>query len=100
MSLFELKKSASNCQARRGTLKLPRATVQTPAFMPVGTQGTVKAMTFEEVWELGYRLILGNTYHLYLRPGSDRVARFGGLPKFIGWTGPCSPTRGAIRFSR
>ncbi len=87
MSLFTLQKSASNCQARRGELRLPRATVQTPAFMPVGTQGTVKAMTFEEVWELGYRLILGNTYHLYLRPGSERVARFGGLPKFIGWEG-------------
>jgi queuine tRNA-ribosyltransferase len=55
--------------------------------MPVGTQGTVKAMTFEEVWSLGYRLILGNTFHLYLRPGSERVARFGGLPKFIGWDG-------------
>lgn len=87
MSLFTLKNSATNCQARRGELLLPRATVQTPAFMPVGTQGTVKAMTFEEVGELGYRLILGNTYHLYLRPGPERVARFGGLPKFIGWEG-------------
>lgn len=55
--------------------------------MPVGTQGTVKAMTFEDITELGFRLILGNTFHLYLRPGSDRVARFGGLPKFIGWDG-------------
>lgn len=55
--------------------------------MPVGTQGTVKAMTFEEVEELGFRLILGNTYHLYLRPGSPRVAQAGGLPKFIGWSG-------------
>ena len=53
--------------------------------MPVGTQGTVKAMTFDEVSELGYRLILGNTFHLYLRPGSERVASFGGLHKFIGW---------------
>lgn len=66
---------------------MARAVVNTPAFMPVGTQGTVKAMTFEEVWSLGYRLILGNTFHLYLRPGSDRIARFGGLPKFIGWDG-------------
>jgi queuine tRNA-ribosyltransferase len=73
--------------ARRGTLTLPRATVQTPAFMPVGTQGTVKAMTFEEVGELGFRLILGNTYHLYLRPGSERIARAGELPRFIGWDG-------------
>ncbi len=73
--------------ARRGQLVLPRATIQTPAFMPVGTQGTVKAMTFEEVWELGFRIILGNTYHLYLRPGSERIARAGELPKFIGWDG-------------
>lgn len=55
--------------------------------MPVGTQGTVKAMTFEEVGELGYKLILGNTFHLYLRPGSTRIARAGELPKFIGWDG-------------
>jgi queuine tRNA-ribosyltransferase len=55
--------------------------------MPVGTQGTVKAMTFEEVTALGFRLILGNTFHLYLRPGSTRIARFGGLHRFIGWEG-------------
>jgi queuine tRNA-ribosyltransferase len=55
--------------------------------MPVGTQGTVKAMTFEEVADLGFRLILGNTFHLYLRPGSSRIARFGGLHQFIGWDG-------------
>ncbi len=67
--------------------RFPRAVVDTPAFMPVGTQGTVKAMTFDEVAQLGYRLILGNTFHLYLRPGSDRVERFGGLPSFIGWNG-------------
>lgn len=85
MSLFT--RLAVDGAARRGELRLPRATVQTPAFMPVGTQGTVKAMTFEEIAELGYRLILGNTFHLYLRPGSDRVARFGGLPSFIGWDG-------------
>ena len=78
---------ASDGAARRGRLVLPRATIETPAFMPVGTQGTVKAMTFEEVSELGYRLILGNTFHLYLRPGSTRIARVGGLPSFIGWDG-------------
>ena len=55
--------------------------------MPVGTQGTVKAMTWEEVAELGYRLCLGNTFHLYLRPGSERVQTFGGLHKFVGWNG-------------
>jgi queuine tRNA-ribosyltransferase len=55
--------------------------------MPVGTHGTVKAMTFEQVADLGFQLILGNTFHLYLRPGSERIARFGGLHKFIGWDG-------------
>jgi len=87
VGLFTLLRTDSDSRARRGELRLPRATVQTPAFMPVGTQGTVKAMTFEEVAELGYRLILGNTFHLYLRPGSERVARFGGLPAFVGWDG-------------
>src|SRR5437868_3750010 len=87
MSIFTLHKTASDCAARRGTLHLPHATVETPVFMPVGTHGTVKAMTFEEVSELGFRLILGNTFHLYLRPGSARIARFGGLHKFIGWEG-------------
>ncbi len=87
-SLFTLHKTAPDCAARRGTLHLPHApNVPTPVFMPVGTQGTVKAMTFEEVSEIGYKLILGNTFHLYLRPGSDRIARFGGLHKFIGWEG-------------
>lgn len=87
MSLFTLHKTAADSAARRGTLRLPHATVETPVFMPVGTQGTVKAMTFEEVAELGFRLILGNTFHLYLRPGSERVARAGGLHRFIGWDG-------------
>jgi queuine tRNA-ribosyltransferase len=85
--LFTLHKTAPDCAARRGTLRLAHATVETPVFMPVGTQGTVKAMTFEEVSELGFKLILGNTFHLYLRPGSKRIARFGGLHKFIGWDG-------------
>ncbi|MBC8139883.1 MAG: tRNA guanosine(34) transglycosylase Tgt, partial [Armatimonadetes bacterium] len=86
-SIFTLHKTAADCAARRGTLRLAHATVETPVFMPVGTQGTVKAMTWEEVAELGYRLCLGNTFHLYLRPGSERVQAFGGLHKFVGWDG-------------
>jgi queuine tRNA-ribosyltransferase len=61
--------------------------VETPVFMPVGTQGTVKAMAWEEVEDLGFRLVLGNTFHLFLRPGSGRIARFGGLHRFAGWNG-------------
>jgi queuine tRNA-ribosyltransferase len=88
VSRFTLKKTAADCAARRGTLHLPHApAVETPVFMPVGTQGTVKAMTFEQVAGLGFRLILGNTFHLFLRPGSERVSRFGGLHQFIGWDG-------------
>jgi len=88
VTIFQLHKNASDCGARRGILDLPHAQgIPTPVFMPVGTQGTVKAMTFPEVEELGFRLILGNTFHLYLRPGDERVRRFGGLHKFIGWDG-------------
>ncbi len=72
---FRVTKAASDCNARLGTLTLPRATLETPVFMPVGTQGTVKAMLFENIEQLGYKLILGNTCHLYLRPGSERVER-------------------------
>ncbi len=72
---------------RCGTLHLPHATVETPIFMPVGTQATVKAMTPEELWEIGYRLILGNTYHLHLRPGENLMERAGGLHRFQGWDG-------------
>ncbi|MBC8101603.1 MAG: tRNA guanosine(34) transglycosylase Tgt [Cytophagales bacterium] len=88
VTLFELQKTAPDCAARRGTLHLPHAArIPTPMFMPVGTQGTVKAMTFEEIEEIGYPLILGNTFHLYLRPGDERIKRFGGLHQFIGWKG-------------
>ncbi len=66
-------------------LTLPHATVDTPVFMPVGTQATVKAMTPEELEEIGFQIILGNAYHLHLRPGEDRVASAGGLHRFSGW---------------
>ena len=72
---------------RCGILTLPHATVETPVFMPVGTQATVKAMTFEELRELGYGLILGNTYHLHLRPGEKLITAAGGLHRFQGWDG-------------
>ena len=72
---------------RCGALTLPHATVETPVFMPVGTQATVKAMTPEELAEIGFGIILGNTYHLHLRPGEDLVARAGGLHRYQGWNG-------------
>ena len=73
--------------ARAGVLHTAHGMVETPVFMPVGTRGTVKAMTWEEVEELGFRLVLGNTFHLFLRPGPERVARAGGLHRFVGWSG-------------
>ena len=66
----------------------PHGVVQTPAFMAVGTQGAVKAVTHRDIEELGSEIILANTYHLYLRPGADRIGRLGGLHKFIGWSKP------------
>ena len=79
--------SEPGCSARTGTLTLPHAVVQTPVFMPVGTQATVKAMTPGELREIGFGLILGNTYHLHLRPGEKLIAQAGGLHQFQGWSG-------------
>ena len=73
--------------ARTGLLATGHGTVETPVFMPVGTVGSVKAVTFEQVWSTGARLILGNTYHLYLRPGHELIGRQGGLHRFQGWDG-------------
>jgi queuine tRNA-ribosyltransferase len=74
--------------ARRGRLTTPHGVVETPVFMPVGTQGSVKAMTPRDLEDVGATIILGNTYHLYLRPGDELIARRGGLHKFIGWSRP------------
>ena len=72
-------------RARTGTLMLPHGPVETPVFMPVGTLGTVKAVAPDTLHAIGYRLLLGNTYHLYLRPGIDVIAEFGGLHRFMSW---------------
>lgn len=84
-SIFQVTERCPATRARAGVLTLPNATVQTPVFMPVGTRGTIKAMTPQEVAAIGYRLILGNTFHLELRPGSKLVQEFGGLRKFMNW---------------
>ena len=82
---YELKKKDKNIGARRGVLHTPHGDIQTPVFMPVGTQATVKAMTPEQVEATGAKLILGNTYHLFLRPGHEIVREAGGLHKFMNW---------------
>ena len=84
-------------QARRGEITMPRGKVRTPAFMPVGTAGTVKAMYMNQVRELGSDIILGNTYHLMLRPGAERVARLGGLHEFARWPGPILTDSGGFQ---
>jgi queuine tRNA-ribosyltransferase len=75
-------------QARAGLFRTPHGDIPTPVFAPVGTQATVKTLTPAEVAEVGARLVLANTYHLYLRPGADVVERLGGLHRFMGWQGP------------
>ena len=87
-SHFTLKRKSSECAARLGVLETPHGTVRTPVFMPVGTRGTVKAMAPRELEELDCEIILGNTYHLLLRPGPDLIARAGGLHRFAGWDHP------------
>jgi queuine tRNA-ribosyltransferase len=84
-------------QARRGRLQLRRGTVETPAFMPVGTYGTVKAMTPGEVRQTGAEIILGNTFHLMLRPGVEVIAAHGGLHGFMGWHGPILTDSGGFQ---
>jgi queuine tRNA-ribosyltransferase len=85
---FALLAPDASTAARRGRLELAHGTVETPVFMPVGTQGTVKAMTPRELEEVGAEIILANIYHLLLRPGPEAVAALGGLHRFMGWKGP------------
>ena len=78
----------SDGRARLGEMRTPHGIVETPAFMPVGTSGAVKGITHRDLLDLGAQIILGNTYHLFLRPGDDLIARAGGLHRFIGWSRP------------
>ena len=88
MIKFEVLKKHSHSSARLGILETPRGKIDTPCFMPVGTQATVKALTRENLESIGAQIILGNTYHLYLRPGHDLIQSLGGLHKFMNWTHP------------
>ncbi len=94
---FELLKKDSATGARLGRLYTPHGEVNTPVFMPVATQGTVKALTPETVRELGAEMILSNTYHLYLRPGHETIDRFGGLHKFMNWNAPILTDSGGFQ---
>ena len=83
--------------ARRGRLQLAHGAIDTPAFMPVGTYGTVKAMTPRELVELGAQVVLGNTFHLWLRPGLEVIGKHGGLHRFMGWERPILTDSGGFQ---
>ena len=83
--------------ARAGEVVTPRGIIRTPAFMPVGTVATVKALYPEQVKGAGADIILGNTYHLMLRPGAERIAKLGGLHKFMRWDGPILTDSGGFQ---
>ena len=97
MTDFQFTVSAQDGVARTGTITNPRGTIRTPAFMPVGTAGTVKAMYPEQVRALGADIVLGNTYHLMLRPGAERVAELGGLHAMMNWPHPILTDSGGFQ---
>lgn len=97
MTTFPYEIHATDGAARSGVLKTPRGEIRTPAFMPVGTAGTVKALYMDQVKGTGADIILGNTYHLMLRPGAERVKRLGGLHKFSTWQGPILTDSGGFQ---
>jgi queuine tRNA-ribosyltransferase len=97
MSGFRFEVLATNGAARAGIIHTPRGEIRTPAFMPVGTAGTVKAMLPQSVRETGADIVLGNTYHLMLRPGAERIARLGGLHKFMDWPHPILTDSGGFQ---
>ena len=97
MAKFSFDINAVEGEARTGALRTPRGDIRTPAFMPVGTAGTVKGVYMNQVRQAGADIILGNTYHLMLRPGAERVARLGGLHKFGGWDGPILTDSGGFQ---
>ena len=97
MAAFPFEIAATDGAARTGVLRTPRGDIRTPAFMPVGTAGTVKALTMDMVAQTGADVILGNTYHLMLRPGAERVKRLGGLHRFARWDKPILTDSGGFQ---
>ena len=95
--IFDFSVSATDGRARTGTIRTPRGEIRTPAFMPVGTAATVKAMMPESVAATGADILLGNTYHLMLRPGAERIARQGGLHRFMNWQRPILTDSGGFQ---
>ncbi len=96
-SPFTLHNKSTDCAARRGELKTLHGTIQTPIFMPVGTQATVKSVTPENLKEMNAQIILGNTYHLFIRPGQELIRSFGGLHSFMNWDRPILTDSGGFQ---
>lgn len=94
---YELIKKSSDCKARLGKIHTNRGVIETPIFMPVGTRATVKAMNVDELKEIGSQIILGNTYHLYLKPGQEVIRGAGGLHKFMNWDRPILTDSGGFQ---
>ena len=97
MTGFSFTLNATDGRARTGVIQTPRGEIRTPAFMPVGTAATVKAMLPESVRATGADILLGNTYHLMLRPGAERIARLGGLHRFMNWDRPILTDSGGFQ---
>ncbi len=95
--MFQFTLLTTDHRARAGIFQTPHGEVHTPIFMPVGTQATVKAVSPRDLHDLGAVVVLANTYHLYLRPGDERIARLGGLHKFMGWDGPILTDSGGFQ---
>ncbi len=94
---FEITKKDKKTKARAGIIKTPHGDIETPQFVPVGTQGAVKGISPRDLKEMGAQIVLANTYHLHLRPGEDLVKKFGGLGKFMSWDGPTMTDSGGFQ---
>src|ERR1700742_435524 len=95
--MFEVLATNSDSKARRSRLTTAHGAIETPTFMPVGTQGTVKGVSPRELHELRAQIILGNTYHLFVRPGMEVMRHFGGLHRFMNWDGPVLTDSGGFQ---
>jgi queuine tRNA-ribosyltransferase len=94
---FKIHKELSNGLGRAGTISTPHGEIQTPAFVAVGTKGTVKSLTPEQVISTGVQTIIANTYHLYLEPGDEKIKEMGGLHKAMNWSGPLMTDSGGFQ---
>src|SRR5579875_2134146 len=95
--MFEIRTRATDTRARTGVLHLAHGAVRTPAFVPLATRGSVKTLEPRDVEALGYEMVLGNTFHLFLSPGHERVRRFGGLHEFMRWPRPVITDSGGFQ---